>query len=144
MKITVYHLSIKKNSPRGRTARIPDPAPDRSRADALAARESRERAEAVRELCGAGDLNGAHISDLARDLLLDALGALLARYRSVDGPVHVDDHDLGFSLAAEPGPDTVVHSQGGDLTVHSLSLRASEAGGTHAHTDSPSQRTEMP
>ncbi|MBM7457461.1 TIGR02677 family protein [Rhodococcus coprophilus] len=131
-------------SPRGRTARIPDPAPDRSRADALAARESRERAEAVHELCTAGDLNGAHISDLARDLLLDALGALLARYRSVDGTVHVDDHDLGFSLTAEPGTDTVVHSPSGDLTVHSLSLRASESGGTRAHTDSDSQRTGMP
>lgn len=131
-------------SPRGRTARIPDPASDRTRADALAARESRERAAAVTELCEAGDLNGAHVSDPARDLLLDALGALLARHRSVDGPVRVDDHDLGFSLTAEPGPDTVVHSPGGDLTVHSLSLRASVPGGARDRTDTDSQRTGMP
>ena len=133
-------------SPRGRTARIPDPTPDRTRADALATQESQERAAAVEELCGAGDLNGAHVSDLARTLLLDALGELLARSRSLDSPARVDDHDLGLSLTAEPGPDTVVHCPDGDLTVHALSLRASVPGsraptGTRAQTDTDSQRT---
>ncbi|MBS9373011.1 DUF2397 domain-containing protein [Rhodococcus sp. B50] len=112
------------HSSRGGVGRLPDSLPGRVRADELARHESRRRADAVAELSSAGDLHGAHLSTVARDVLLDILATALAGYRTADGPVHVDDPDLGLSLTAEPGADTVVHCPDGDLTVHGLSLRA--------------------
>ncbi len=110
---------------RGAVGRLPDSLPGRVRADELARRESRRRADAVAELGAAGDLHGADLSAEARDILLDVLAAALAGHRTTDGPMHVDDPDLGLSLTAEPGADTVVHSPDGDLTVHGFSLRMS-------------------
>lgn len=111
------------NSSRGGIGRLPDSLPGRVRADELARHESRRRADAVAELSSAGDLHGAHLSTQARDVVLGVLAAALAGYRTVGGPVYVDDPDLGLSLTAEPGADTVVHCPDGDLTVHGLSLR---------------------
>ena len=110
---------------RGAVNRLPDSMPGRVRADELARRESRRRSDAVAELGAAGDLHGADLSAEARDVLLDVLAAALAGHHTTDGPVHVDDPDLGLSLTAEPGADTVVHSPDGDLTVHGFSLRTS-------------------
>ncbi|KSZ56451.1 hypothetical protein Z045_22900 [Rhodococcus pyridinivorans KG-16] len=110
---------------RGAVGRLPDSLPGRVRADELARRESRRRSDAVAELGAAGDLHGADLSTEARDVLLDVLAAALAGHRTTDGPVHVDDPDLGLSLTAEPGADTVVHSPDGDLTVHGFRLRTS-------------------
>ncbi|MGU3583729.1 DUF2397 domain-containing protein [Rhodococcus sp. C26F] len=110
---------------RGAVGRLPDSMPGRVRADELARRESRRRSDAVAELGAAGDLHGADLSAEARDVLLDVLAAALAGHRTTDGPVHVDDPDLGLSLTAEPGADTVVHSPDGDLTVHGFRLRTS-------------------
>ncbi|WP_413768015.1 DUF2397 domain-containing protein [Rhodococcus pyridinivorans] len=110
---------------RGAVGRLPDSMPGRVRADELARRESRRRSDAVAELGAVGDLHGADLSAEARDVLLDVLAAALAGHRTTDGPVHVDDPDLGLSLTAEPGADTVVHSPDGDLTVHGFSLRTS-------------------
>ncbi len=110
---------------RGAVGRLPDSLPGRVRADELARRESRRRSDAVAELGAAGDLHGADLSPEALDVLLDVLAAALAGHRTTDGPVHMDDPDLGLSLTAEPGADTVVHSPAGDLTVHGFSLRTS-------------------
>ncbi|WP_241387181.1 DUF2397 domain-containing protein [Rhodococcus sp. CH91] len=112
-------------SSRGRVARLPDSGPDRARAEELARHESRRRADAVAELCAAGELNGAHLSEGARDVLLDVLATALAGYRSTDGPLQMHDPDLGLSLTAEPGRDTLVHCPDGDLTVHAFVVRAS-------------------
>lgn len=112
-------------SSRGRTARLPDPIPDRARAEALAESEALRREEAVTELCEAGALHGARISPEARDILLDALGMLLARNQHFDDAVQFGDDRLGLVLTAEPGPDTVVDCPDGQLTVHALSLRVS-------------------
>ena len=110
---------------RGAVGRLPDSLPGRVRADELARRESRRRSDAVAELGAAGDLHGADLSPEALDVLLDVLAAALAGHRTTDGPVHMDDPDLGLSLTAEPGADTVVQSPAGDLTVHGFSLRTS-------------------
>ena len=110
---------------RGAVGRLPDSLPGRVRADELARRESRRRFDAVAELGATGDLHGADLSAEARDVLLDVLAAALAGHRTTDGPVHIDDPDLGLSLTAEPGADTVVHSPDGDLTVHGFRLRTS-------------------
>ncbi|MGN5239466.1 DUF2397 domain-containing protein [Rhodococcus sp. SJ-3] len=112
-------------SPRGRNARIPDPAADRTLIAALAEQESGELADAVAELRASGDLHGERISTTARDVLLDRLAALLARHQELDGVYRIDDHDLGLTLTAEPGRDTTVHCPDGDLTVHGLILRTS-------------------
>ncbi|MEU5843096.1 DUF2397 domain-containing protein [Rhodococcus sp. NPDC047139] len=112
------------HSSRGGIGRLPDSLPGRVRADELARHESRRRTEAVTELREAGELHGAHLSTEAREVLLDLLATALAGYRSTDEPVRVDDTDLGLSLTAEPGPDTVVHSPDGDLVVHALVVRA--------------------
>ncbi|WP_255027079.1 DUF2397 domain-containing protein [Rhodococcus sp. GA1] len=109
----------------GAVGRLPDSMPGRVRADELARRESRRRSDAVAELSAAGDLHGADLSAEARDVLLDVLAAALAGHLTTDGPVQVDDPDLGLSLTAEPGADTVVHSPDGDLTVHGFRLRTS-------------------
>src|SRR5690606_14006267 len=88
---------------------------------------SRTRRAAVAELCAAGELDGAQVTTAARDVLLAGLASLFAHYQSLDGPVRVDDHDLGLTLSAEPGSDTVLHCPDGALTVHALTLRASQA-----------------
>jgi len=116
------------HSSRGDIGRLPDSLPGRVRADELARHESRRRTEAVAELCAVGDLHGAQLSTEARDVLLDILATALAGYHRTDGSVHVDDPDLGLSVSAEPGPDTVVHCPDGDLTVHALVVRAAAIG----------------
>lgn len=132
----VVPLSLRERgdrSSRGRTSRIPDPIPDRSRAEALAEAEALRRADAVAELCAAGTLNGAHISTEARDILLDVLGMLLARNQHLDATARFTDTRLGLVLIAEPGLDTVVTCPEGDLTVHSMSLRVASS----VRTDDP-------
>jgi len=111
-------------SPRGHSARVPDPTPDRRRITALAHADTEARRAAAAELVAAGDLHGATVSAAARELLLDRLAALLARHRTLDTAVRVQDSDLGLCLHAAPGPDTVVHGPDGDLTVHAVLLRA--------------------
>ncbi|WP_068154680.1 DUF2397 domain-containing protein [Rhodococcus phenolicus] len=111
-------------SPRGHSARVPDPTADRRRIAALARADTDARRAAAAELAAAGDLNGATVSAAARELLLDRLAALLARHRTLDTAVRVHDSDLGLCLHAAPGPDTVVHGPDGDLTVHAVLLRA--------------------
>ncbi|MFD6675367.1 DUF2397 domain-containing protein [Rhodococcus zopfii] len=111
-------------SPRGHSARVPDPTPDRRRIAALARADTAARRAAAAELAAAGDLHGATVSAAARELLLDRLAALLAQHRTLDTAVRVHDSDLGLCLHAAPGPDTVVHGPDGDLTVHAVLLRA--------------------
>lgn len=108
---------------RGRTSRVPDPTADRLRLTAEAEREAGQRQAAAAELALAGALHGATISPAARDLLLDLVGALLARHGE-----HVTDHDAGLRLRAVPGPDTVVSSSDGTTTFVRLSLTVSAAG----------------
>lgn len=102
---------------RGRSSHVPDPTADRIRLAALAERETRSRLAAAAELGAAGRLNGARLTSAARDLLLDQLSRLLAVHQS-----ELSDSDLGCILYAEPGADTVVHSDDGTLTVEGLQL----------------------
>lgn len=111
-------------SPRGHSARVPDPTPDRKRITALARADADARRAAAAELAAAGDLNGTTVSATARELLLDRLAALLAQHRTLDTAVRIHDSDLGLCLHAAPGSDTVVHGPDGDLTVHGVLLRA--------------------
>jgi uncharacterized protein (TIGR02677 family) len=107
---------------RGRTSRVPDPTADRLRLTAEAEQEAEQRQAAAAELALAGALHGTTISPAARDLLLDLVGALLARQGE-----YVTDHDAGLRLRAVPGPDTVVRSPDGTTTFVRLSLTVSAA-----------------
>jgi uncharacterized protein (TIGR02677 family) len=105
---------------RGRTSRVPDPTADRLRLTAEARHEAEQRQAAAAELAITGSLHGATISPAARNLLLDLVAELLARYRD-----ETTDHDVGLSLRAVPGPDTVVTSSDGTTTFVGLSLSVS-------------------
>ncbi|MCW2527977.1 MAG: hypothetical protein JWM76_2837 [Pseudonocardiales bacterium] len=102
---------------RGRSARVPDPKTDRLRLAADAQREAESRRAVAAELIAAGPLHGARITPAAREFLLDRLADLLARHLD-----ETTDTDLGLTLRAAPGADTVVHSDDGDLTVSGLEL----------------------
>ncbi len=102
---------------RGRSSRVPDPARDRLRLAVAARREAETRRAVATELIAAGDLDGAHLSPAARELLLDGLSDLLARQQD-----ELVDSDLGLVFTARPGRGTVIHGVDGDLTVHALLL----------------------
>lgn len=103
---------------RGRASRVPDTTADRRHMLLVAAREAEQRSVAAAELASAGALHETRLSPAARDLLLELLGTHLARQQD-----DVRDDDLGIVLTAHPGPDTVVHSNDGDLRVTGLALR---------------------
>jgi hypothetical protein len=105
---------------RGRSSRVPDPTADRLRLIAEAQREAEQRQAAAAELALTGSLHRATISPVARNLLLDLVGELLARHRE-----ELSDDDVGLRLRAVPGPDTVVASSDGTTTFVGLSLSVS-------------------
>jgi len=105
---------------RGRTSRVPDPTADRLRLTAEARHEAEQRQAAAAELALTGSLHGAAISPAARNLLLHLVAELLARHRD-----ETTDHDVGLSLRAVPGLDTVVTSSDGTTTFVGLSLSVS-------------------
>lgn len=109
---------------RGRTARVPDPGLDRIALLAEAEEEAQRQAAAAAELVAAGRLDGARMSPVARDLLLDRLGELLAVEQEFTTAVTSTDTDLGLTLCAVPDDTaaTVVHSDDGTTTIHGLQL----------------------
>lgn len=114
---------------RGRASRVPDPGLDRERLLAEAQDEADRKRAAGAELAAAGNLNGAHLSPAARELLLDRLADLIAINQVLSGPATSTDTDANLILTATPiaGTKTVVHCSDGDLTVHALELRADPA-----------------
>ena len=114
---------------RGRTSRVPDPGLDRERLLAEAQGEADRKRAAAAELAAAGNLNGAHLSPAARELLLDRLADLIAIDQVLSGPATSTDSDVNLIITATPvaGANTVVHCSDGDLTVNDLELRADPA-----------------
>lgn len=114
---------------RGRTSRVPDPGLDRERLLAEAQAEADHKRAAAAELAAAGNLDGAHLSPAARELLLDRLADLIAIDQLLEGPATSTDTDANLIVTATPvaGAYTVVHCSDGDLTVHDLELRADPA-----------------
>lgn len=109
---------------RGRTARVPDPGPDRQRLLAEAEEELKRRQAAAAELAALGSLDGARITPIARDLLLDLLAGALAADPDPHAPVTQYDDDLGLTLVLRPHRDaqTTIHAADGDLTIHGVRL----------------------
>jgi len=116
-------------TPRGRTARVPDPALAREALLAATRAAAQARGAAAGELVAAGTLDGAHVSPAARDLLMERLGDLLARYQELAGPVATTDTDLGLTLRAAPDPraTTVVRADDGSVTIYGLTLSAASS-----------------
>ena len=112
---------------RGRTARVPDPGLDREALLAEARAEAEQARASAAELVAVGQMDGAHLSPAARDMLLDRLADLLASFQELTEPAESIDSDLGFALRAEPQPGvtTVVRSDDGVLTVEALWLTVS-------------------
>lgn len=112
---------------RGRTAAVPDPGLDQERLLREAELEARARQAAADELVAAGPLHGAHVSPAARELLLELLGALLARHQDPVLSARVLDSDVGLEVTAEsvPGGRTAINAPDGTVTVHDLRLVAS-------------------
>jgi uncharacterized protein (TIGR02677 family) len=113
-------------SARGRTAAVPDPGLDQERLLREAELEARARQAAADELVAAGTLHGAHVSPAARELLLELLGALLARNQDPNLSARVVDSDVELEVTAEsvPGGRTSVSSADGTVVVHDLRLLA--------------------
>ncbi len=125
---------------RGRASRVPDPGLDRERLLAEAQAEAEHKRAAAAELAAAANLNGAHLSPAARELLLDRLADLIAIDQVLDGPATSTDTDVNLIITATPvaGTNTVVHCSDGNLTVHDLELRADLADtGANTVTDGP-------
>ncbi|MET8426864.1 DUF2397 domain-containing protein [Nocardia sp. NPDC004860] len=113
---------------RGRTSRIPDTAADRAIVEAAAREDAWRNRDAAVELAAAGVLDGARLSPDARAVLLDELARLLATQADPTVPAETTNHDLGLTLYAVPGGQTVIQSQDGTLTVHgyALTIRAAQ------------------
>jgi uncharacterized protein (TIGR02677 family) len=109
---------------RGRVSRVPDQTADRRLIEAAAGQEAERNAAAAEELATAGSLNGARLSPAARDLLLGELASLLALQGDPLDSSEVTNHDIGLTLRADPGGDTVIESSDGTLTVHGYALTA--------------------
>ena len=109
---------------RGRASRVPDPGMDRELLLAEARAEDELARAAAAELVAVGEMDGAHLSPAARDLLLDRLAVLLSSSQELAGPVESVNADLGFALLAEPlaRGATIVHADDGTLTVEMLRL----------------------
>ena len=88
------------------------------------------RAAAGGELIAAGSLDGAHVSPAARDLPLEHLGDLLARYQRRPGPVTVTDPDLELTVHVTPlaGAATVLRADEGAVTIDDLIVHVHAAG----------------
>src|SRR6185436_3448664 len=117
-------------NPRGRNSRVPDPGLDREWLVAATRAVAEARAAAAGELIAAGLLDGAHVSPAARDLLLEHLGDLFARYQDLPGPVTVTDTDLELTVFVTPvaGAATVLRADDGAVTIDNLMVRISAAG----------------
>lgn len=113
---------------RGRASKVPDPSLDRERLLAEARAEADRKRAAAAELVAAGNLDGAHLTPAARELLLDRLGDLIAIDQVLSGPATSTDTDVNLIITATPTQGrTVIHCTDGELTVHGLALRADPA-----------------
>lgn len=113
---------------RGRSSRVPDPGFDREFLLAEAQAEADRKRAAAAELAAAGDLDGAHLTPAARELLLDRLADLIAIDQALTGPATSTDTDTNLLVTATPIEGrTVIHCTDGDLTIHDLQLRAEPA-----------------
>jgi hypothetical protein len=88
--------------------------------------EARARQAAADELVAAGALHGAQVSPAARDLLLDLLGALLARHQDpvLSASVIASDVELEVTAGSMPGGRTAISASDGTVIVHDLRLAA--------------------
>ncbi|WP_063628930.1 TIGR02677 family protein [Amycolatopsis taiwanensis] len=114
---------------RGRTSSVPDPGFDQERLLREAELEARTRQAAADELVAAGALHGARVSPAARELLLELLGALLARHQDHMLSARVTDTNLDLEVTAEPAPGdrTAINASDGTVIVHDLRLVASRS-----------------
>jgi uncharacterized protein (TIGR02677 family) len=121
---------------RGRSSRVPDPGAHTQRLLAQARQKSEARQAAVAELVAAGALHRAHLSQAARDLLLEHLSTLFAALSVGSTPVEHRDTDLGLVLRATPDVRyaTVVTSDDGTITIHAVALEARPVGAPVQHT----------
>jgi hypothetical protein len=116
-------------SARGRSSRVPDPALDRETLLAEAAAEAAKKKAAAAELAATGNLHGARLTPVARDLLLERLGDLLAIHQDLEETMTSTDTDIDLLIVAAPFPDaTVIHCDDGLLTIHDLSVDATTTG----------------
>jgi hypothetical protein len=114
---------------------------DRERLLAEAQAEANRKRAAAAELAAAGNLNGAHMSPAARELLLDRVADLIAIDQVLSGPATSTDTDANLVITATPvaGTKTVVRCSDGDLTVHDLELRADPAAAAGTVIDGPDE-----
>ena len=121
---------------RGRTSRVPDPTLDRLMLEAQAEAEEAANRAAATELVAAGALDKAHLSPAARDMILERVADLLARFQELSEPAQSVDSDLGFELRIAPDPsrNTIIHADDGIVTIHGLVLTV--AGLAHAGASS--------
>lgn len=120
---------------RGRSSRVPDPALDRERLLVEAQAEADHKRAAAAELIAAGNLDDAHLTPAARELLLDRLGDLIAIDQVLSGPATSTDTDVNLVVTATPVQGrTTIHCPDGDLTVYDLELRADPANTTGTST----------
>ena len=115
---------------RGRTAAVPDPGMDQEQLLREAEIEARARQAAADELVAAGALHGAQVSPAARDLLLDLVGALLARHQDpvLSASVIASDVELEVTAESMPGGRTAISASDGMVIVHDLRLAARRPG----------------
>lgn len=107
---------------RGRSSRVPDPAVDRRKIDAIVHAEAQRLRNAAIELAAAGNLNNARLSPIARDVMLEEFSRLLSEQPNPSIAYKRTNHDLGLTLHSAPGGETVVHSTDGSVTIHGLRL----------------------
>lgn len=116
-------------SARGRSSRVPDPALDRETLLAEAAAEAAQKKAAAAELAASGNLHGARLTPVARDLLLERLGDLLAIHQDLEETMTSTDTDIDLVIVAAPSADaTVIHCDDGLLTIHDLAVDATTTG----------------
>ncbi|MER7379256.1 DUF2397 domain-containing protein [Streptomyces lanatus] len=125
-------------SARGRSSRVPDPGLDRARLTAQGEQDASRLRAAVAELIAVREMNGAVLSDYAREVLLDYLGDFMAMHQAPGRGVEVamPFEDVGMSLIVthSPGRCTVLRSLSGewDCTIDALTVRVEQIAGQQA------------